>query len=186
MSETTMPAVEAQAVTDERELVSYELAFHVLPTIAEGEVSKVFQKIKDVITKRGGVITIEEAPARFDLAYDIVKYLEGRNRKFSSAYFGWVRFELEPEKLEKIKDSVISTKELLRHLLIKLDRVEVENPFFFHEELAKHKKVETVNLDAIEVEDEEVEVEVDAEADLVEIEIINPKASSGAEEPVKL
>jgi ribosomal protein S6 len=185
MSETTMPAVEAQAVTDERELASYELAFHVLPTIAEGEVSKVFQKLKDVIAKNGGVVTVEEAPARFDLAYEISKYLEGRNRKFSSAYFGWVRFEAEPEKLAKIKSSVSGTKELLRHLLIKLDRVEAENPFFFHEELSKHQKIENIDLDDAEIESED-EVVDGVEDDSVEVEIINPKVEAGAEEVGKV
>ena len=38
MSENNMPAAEA---------ASYELAFHVLPTVAEGEVSAVFDKIKN-------------------------------------------------------------------------------------------------------------------------------------------
>ncbi|NIQ05862.1 MAG: 30S ribosomal protein S6, partial [Candidatus Korarchaeota archaeon] len=63
------------------DVTSYELAFHVLPTVAEGEVPTVFATIKDHITNNGGAIFDEEAPERFDLAYEIVKYLEGRNRK---------------------------------------------------------------------------------------------------------
>ena len=132
-----MPAAEA---------CSYELAFHVLPTVAEGEVAEVFQNLKDIITKKGGEITTEEAPARFDLAYEIIKYLEGRNRKFTSAYFGWVRFNVEPAAIEKINHDVEGVKELLRHMLIKLTKVEEENPFMFHEAL-EELKVKTVNVD---------------------------------------
>lgn len=150
MSSKEMPAAEVN---------SYELAFHVLPTVAEGEVATVFQKLKDLITKAGGEITTEEAPARFDLAYEIIKYLEGRNRKFSSAYFGWVRFTVEPSKLEKIEDGVEGTKELLRHLIIKLTKVEEENPFFFHEALAASVKTKTVVVD-----EETASVEGDDEA----------------------
>lgn len=141
----------------------YELAFHVLPTVAEGEVANVFQKLKDAIIKHGGVVTVEEAPARFDLAYEIIKYLEGRNRKFTSAYFGWVRFSLEPSNLTEVTEMVQSTKELLRHLIIKLDKTEEAHPFFFHEAIASLKQTQNIDLD----EDEELEGDETVEVDEV-------------------
>ncbi len=140
-------ATEASAEGTEQELSTYELAFHVLPTVAEGEVAAVFQTLKDIIAKNGGEVTTHEEPARFDLAYEIVKYLEGRNRKFTSAYFGWVRFTAEPAAIEAIGDQVEGVKELLRHLLIKLNRMEEENPFMFHEALAELDKPETIEID---------------------------------------
>jgi ribosomal protein S6 len=139
-----MPAAEAN---------SYELAFHVLPTVAEGEVATVFQNLKDVITNAGGTLGAEEAPARFDLAYEIERYLEGRNRKFSSAYFGWVRFTVDPAQIETIEEQVRATKELLRYMIVKLNKAEAEHPFFFHEALAEQK---VANI--------EIEEEVAAEA----------------------
>jgi ribosomal protein S6 len=173
MSDSNMPAAEAM-VDGERELASYELAFHVLPTVAEGEVTTVFETIKNHLTKLGGTITIEEAPARFDLAYEVDKYLEGRNRKFTSAYFGWVRFTIEPVKLAEIAETVEGTKEILRHLLIRLTKVEEAHPFYFHEAIAS-KKVETIDTDEVETEvDEEVVVEAVAEV----------KGGSDAEETV--
>jgi ribosomal protein S6 len=154
MSETNMPAAEA---------TSYELAFHVLPTVAEGEVTTIFQKLKDTIIKHGGVITSEEAPARFDLAYEIDKHLEGRNRKFKSAYFGWVRFQVNSAEIAAITEAVEGTKELLRHLLIKLTKAEEAHPFFFHEALVTvTKRAETIDLDAVESEEVLEEVTEDA------------------------
>jgi len=131
MSDKKMPAAEANDV----ELSSYELAFHVLPTVAEGEVVAVFSTLKDIITKHGGELTLEEAPARFDLAYEIVRYLEGRNRKFTSAYFGWVRFTVAPSEIDVISEEVTAVPELLRHILIKLTKNEEAHPFYFHEAL---------------------------------------------------
>lgn len=148
MSENNMPAVEA-AVGMERELHSYELAFHVLPTIAEGEVKAVFDRIKADITTLGGTITEEELPARFDLAYEIVKFLEGRNRKFTSAYFGWVRFEIEADKVAAVTEMIEGAKEVLRHLMIRLSKVEEENPFYFHPAIAD-RVVETIIVEAEE------------------------------------
>jgi ribosomal protein S6 len=165
MTETNMPVAET-TVGDEREVQSYELAFHVLPTVAEGEVKSVFDAIKAHITNLGGTLGLEEAPARFELAYDIVKHLEGRNRKFSSAYFGWVRFELEAAKIAELTEAVELTKEILRHLITRLSRVEEENPFYFHPAIAD-RVVETIEIaEDVATEDvatEEVETEVKAE-----------------------
>ena len=120
------------------------------------------------ITKAGGTVITEEAPARFDLAYDIIKYLEGRNRKFNSAYFGWVRFTAEPAAIEGIDELVGGNKELLRHLLIKLTKAEEANPFLFHEAL-EEKKVETVDVsEAAEVKEEAEEVSEATEKDEAE------------------
>jgi len=160
MSETKMPAAEA-VVADERELVSYELAFHVLPTVAEGEVPNVVEILKSYITKAGGEIFDEEIAQRFDLSYDISKYLEGKHRKFSSAYFGWMRFRLEAAKLAEVTEHIDGTKEVLRYLLVKLTKVEEANPFRFHESIVD-RKVRTITADDI------AEVEAEAETEVVE------------------
>lgn len=172
-----MPATEASVEADEQLLTSYELAFHVLPTVAEGEVATVFQNLKDIITKHSGTIDGEEAPARFDLAYEIIKYLEGRNRKFTSAYFGWVRFTAEKSAIAEITEEVEAVKELLRHLLVKLTKTEEENPFLFHDALddgqeedvedkVEDKKTESKKASTEEVKEEakeEVKEEVKEE-----------------------
>ena len=168
MSDSNMPAAEA-VVGGERELNSYELAFHVLPTVAEGEVKTVFDAIKAHITTLGGTLAEEEAPARFDLAYDIVKFLEGRNRKFSSAYFGWVRFDLEANKIAEIAEMMDGSKDILRHILIRLTKVEAEHPFYFHPAIAD-RVVENIVIDATEEVTEEVApVETEEVAEVGEV-----------------
>ena len=161
-----MPAAEA-AVANERELVSYELAFHVLPTVAEGEVPSVVDTIKSHITKAGGQIFDEEQAQRFDLAYEIAKYMEGRNRRFSSAYFGWVRFRLEASELAHVTEALDITKELLRFMVVKLTKVEEANPFRFHESIAD-RKVRTISEEG-EVEGEEVAEEATEEVAVEEV-----------------
>lgn len=178
MSETNMPAVEAGVEANERELASYELAFHVLPTVAEGEVATVFQSLKETITKHGGEIMLDEAPIRFDLAYEIVKYLEGRNRKFNSAYFGWIRFKVEPASIEAIREEVESVKELLRHLLIKLTKTEEENSFSFVEAMAEvEQKVQTVDVDE-EVKEEVAEAVESVDSDEAEVVVEDGEEST--------
>ena len=140
-----MPTAEAEVAAgaaDER--ASYELAFHVLPTVVEGEVPSVFDEIKSIVTNAGGDITSEEAPQRFDLAYEIVKHLEGKNRRFGSAYFGWVRFSIEAAKAPAIAHAVETHSQILRHLLIRLTRLEEANEFRFHDALESVKQVSEV------------------------------------------
>ena len=140
-----MPAIEAEDVEmDEKEVQSYELAFHVLPTIAEGEVNDVFLKIKETIKKDGGEIFDEEAPERFELAYEVEKHMEGKNRKFRSAYFGWVRFKALPGNTVTIGAEIDHNNMILRHLLIRLTRIEEEKPFRFHDAIRDQKMVTTV------------------------------------------
>lgn len=143
MSNETMPVAEV-AVADAQEQNSYEFAFHVLPTVAEGEVEGIFSSLKELVTKQGGTLLDEEAPDRFELAYDIVKHIDGKNRKFSSAYFGWIRFSAESQKIDALTEAIEARPELLRYILIKLTKVEQENPFRFHEALAAEKMVTTV------------------------------------------
>ena len=162
MSETKMPATEANTAS-EQDLTSYEFAFHILPTVAEGEVTNVFDKLKKHITKVGGEITDEEAPKRFDLAYEIVKYLEGKNRKFGSAYFGWVRFRLPASELNQLTETFEEAKEILRFLLIKLSKVEEQNPFRFHDSIV-NKQVRIVTEEDID-ETEAVETTEVAEVE---------------------
>ncbi len=143
MSETKMPAAEAtESGFDERN--SYEFAFHVLPTVAEGEVQGVFDAIKAHIAHTGEIIS-EERPERIDLVYPIVKHLEGKNRKFTSAYFGWVRFKCDADKLGDLMEELGTVNTVLRHLLIKLTREEEAHPFRFHENRKSVKMVEVVN-----------------------------------------
>jgi ribosomal protein S6 len=182
MSETIMPAAEATS-TSEVEFTSYEFAFHVLPTVAEGEVPGVVDSLKALITKAGGQIFDEEIAQRFDLAYEISKYLEGKNRRFSSAYFGWVRFRLPASALTELTEAFEGQKEILRYLLVKLTKVEEQNPFRFHESIADRKVRTITDEDIVEEAVEDTDV-VDAEEIAVETEAEVATDDKSAEETV--
>lgn len=168
MSDTNMPAIEAEVRSDEQDVASYELAYHILPTVAEGEVMTVENELKDLITKAGGEIFDTENAQRFELAYEIDKYLEGRYRKFNSAYFGWTRFKLAPAALTALTEHVDEHKQLLRFLLVRLTKVEEANPFKFHEALVD-TRIKNIDLDVELATDAEV-VNTDGIVDEVVVE----------------
>lgn len=152
MAETTMPTTEAQtAEAVETEQNSYECAFHILPTVVEEEVLGVFETLKAHITKAGGEIFSEEAPERVDLAYEIVKQSDGKNKRYGSAYFGWVRFRVTPDKIDALKEEIDADPSILRYLLIKLTKVEEARPFRYHEQRKADKMVTVVDEEAGDV-----------------------------------
>jgi ribosomal protein S6 len=168
MSETKMPAIEAEVQNNEQDVASYELAYHILPTVAEGEVMTVETELKALITKAGGEVFDTEAAERFELAYEIDKYLEGKYRKFNSAYFGWTRFRLAPAALTELTAHVDEHKQLLRFLLVRLTKVEEANPFRFHEALVD-TKIKNIDLD-VELAVEAEVVDTDGIIDEVVVE----------------
>lgn len=160
MAENTMPAAEVNTGAYTDEVSSYEFAFHILPTVAEGEVPETLSQIKAHITNCGGEIFDEEQPERIDLVYPVVKHLEGKNRRFNSSYFGWVRFRLQGEKLEALQEELRSESQILRFLLVKLTKVEEAHPFRFHEHRKSVKMVEVIDEEASVREHTQVEANV--------------------------
>lgn len=148
-----MPAIEAQEDEATDEVVHYECAFHILPTIAEPEVSGVVEELKGLITRSGGIITDEEVSERYNLAYEITKQVDGVNRRFNAAHFGWMRFALAPSALGGVVDELQHKPEILRYLIIRLTREETQKPFALFETrraqvrsaAASRKKHEDVN-----------------------------------------
>lgn len=97
----------------------YELGFHLLPTLSEEEVQKEFNGIKEAITKSGGEITVESAPALLDLQYTMVQNIDSVNHKYETAHFGWVKFISEPANVTVIEEYLDGTMNVLRRLIVK-------------------------------------------------------------------
>ena len=154
-----MPAVEATAagVLDERD--QYEFAFHVLPTVADGEVAGVVDDLKKLIKTHGGEVFDEEAPQRFTLAYEIRTSVEGRHVRFTNSWFGWIRFALTREELVKMEEELSHRVDILRHMITRLTREEVAHPFRVFEKKVEHATVllsEADSEEAVEVSEEDL------------------------------
>lgn len=147
MDENTVPAIEAQE-TDAPERASYECAFHLLPTVADGEVASVFEGLKGLITAHGGEVFDEEMPQRFTLAYEIRQVFEGRSQHFTNSWFGWVRFTLAAPEVARLEEELAHQGSILRHLTIKLTREELEHPKRVFEKKAEPATVVLSESDA--------------------------------------
>ncbi|MBI2048336.1 MAG: 30S ribosomal protein S6 [Parcubacteria group bacterium] len=102
--------------------VVYEIGFHVLPTIAEGDVEGVIARLRALIEKEGGAFIAEGAPQRVSLAYPMAVWNNGSWTKYDEAYFGWLKFELDASHIAALEEACKADKSILRHLLIKTVR----------------------------------------------------------------
>ena len=97
----------------------YEIAYLILPSIPEDNLSGVVDSIKAVIAKEGGTVTGGEDPFKYDLAYTMSKTVGASRYVVNDAYIGWLKCELEPEAAPKVKVALEKISEILRLLLIK-------------------------------------------------------------------
>jgi len=96
----------------------YELGFHFVPTISEDEVAVQFSKLKSLIEKKGGQFVSEDAPKLIDLAYEISKTVKTEKKRHTSAYFGWVKFDIDPFEIAGLEKEVKAFDPILRYILI--------------------------------------------------------------------
>ncbi len=100
----------------------YELGIHLLPSLSEADVQIEFSKIKSNIEKLDGEIISESIPRMFNLAYEIPKTLKAQKKWYETAYFGWVKFELDSSKLAVFEKFVKELEDTLRYLIVKTVR----------------------------------------------------------------
>lgn len=97
----------------------YEASYLLLPTVSAEQAPAKASSIKDKIVSLGGTIVSDEDPVFIDLAYPMVKVVQTSRHKADQGYFGWVKFEIDSNKIDLVKKFFDNNEEVLRHLIIK-------------------------------------------------------------------
>jgi len=144
----------------------YELGYLLVPTITEDNVGATYSGLKDVITSFGGVFIADEMPKSIPLAYSMVKVIANVRNKFSTAYFGWVKFEMDAQKVLELKKKLDLDVNVIRFLLIKTVK---ENTMatkrFVPRDMARRKPFTAKRDESevpVEINKEEIDKEIDA------------------------
>ena len=103
--------------SDTKKLPVYELVYHALPTLAEGEIATYVESLRNRIRECGASILSEEGPKRTTLAYRMVKPVSGKLERFDSAVTGSIRLEAEPTAAQALNESLRTDTTLLRFIL---------------------------------------------------------------------
>jgi len=144
----------------------YELGYLLAPTIPEENVSGVYGNLKELISSLRGVHIADEMPKTMTLAYTMTKVVANIRNKFTTAYFGWVKFTMETEAVLELKKKFDVDVNFLRFLILKTVR---ENTIaakrFVHKD--SRRKISTIkkegeNETSAPIDKEEIDKEIDA------------------------
>lgn len=138
----------------------YELGYLIRPDLVEDKVSDEVAKLKDMFESNGGVLISEETPNLIELAYEMRPTLSNKKERFTNGYFGWMKYEINPEAAEKINSDLRFSTIVFRHLLIKTVK---ENTIASKKPLPRAEKPKAENAESKEeVDVVELDKEIDA------------------------
>jgi len=103
------------------ELNTYELGYHLVPSLSEDDLALRVEELMTAVTKAGGNILSEGAPQSFQLAYTMKRLRGGTWEKYDSSYFGWMRFEAPSSALGELKEVLEHHEHIIRHLVLRLE-----------------------------------------------------------------
>ncbi len=102
------PEPKIKPVTDSSKF--YELGYLLLPTLSAEQAVKEMDALGALFTSRGGQFISGEMPIMIDLAYPMLKVIHANRQKCDEGYFGWMKYEIETERLPRSKRRSTSQK----------------------------------------------------------------------------
>lgn len=97
----------------------YELGYLLVPTISEEDVPVSYGNLKDMVSSFGGSVISDEMPKMMQLAYQMVKVVSNVRNKFNTAYFGWIKFTMDSDKVLELKKKLDLDPTVIRFLILK-------------------------------------------------------------------
>jgi len=142
----------------------YELGFHLDPAITEDKISSKIDEIKKVLTDNGAEVVVEGEAKAMKLSYEITKAISGKNIRFNTSTFSWIKFNTTAEGIEAIKEEIDSNDEVIRSIIVKTtdDEEHSTSKIANEEEEAEMDEQESEDSEP-KVEPKEIEKELDKE-----------------------
>jgi len=144
----------------------YEVGYLLTNAIEEADVAGEYGSLKELVVSLGGEIITDEMPRNIELAYTMEKVISNIKHKFNNAYFGWVKFAMDPEKVLELKKKLDLDTKIVRFLILKTVRENTIATKKFVASGAVTKKytpkVKVEGEEAPEINKEEIDKEIDA------------------------
>lgn len=148
-----------------REPKVYEVGYLLVPTIPSEEVPALYGNLKELIATNGGEVISDDMPKMIPLAYTMSKVIKNIKSKFDNAYFGWIKFSMDSEKVLKLKKKIDLDTNIIRFLILKTVK---ENTIaakrFVHRDVRRRAPVshKEENETPVEIDEKEIDKEIDA------------------------
>lgn len=96
----------------------YEVGYTLVPQIKEEDLDVEIDAVRSTITNNGGLPISEGRANLIELAYPMDKIVNNERNTYEKGYFGWIKFDVSPEKLADIKAGFEASEKIIRFLLI--------------------------------------------------------------------
>jgi ribosomal protein S6 len=144
----------------------YEVGYLLASTVSTEDLMVLYGNLKELINSMGGEPIADEMPKIMPLAYTISKVVKNVRNKFDTAYFGWIKFAMDADKIDVLKKKLDLDTNIIRFLILKTVR---ENTIaakrFVHRDMA-HRRPSVRSKDEdgvpVEINKEEIDKEIDA------------------------
>lgn len=107
---------------DQNDVQIYEIGYHLAPSVSEEDVPAEVSLVHGAIADFGGTIISEGIPAIRQLSFEMTKKLENKTLKFSKAYFGWIKFEIDSSRISEVSERIKNMQNILRFIAVKTVR----------------------------------------------------------------
>jgi ribosomal protein S6 len=105
-----------------KDLQVYEISFWLISTLSEDKLNEVKDSLQSMLAKHGALVIKSEEPALADIAYPMDKIINNKRVWFTTGYFGWIKFDVEPAKVDAIVKDFESEDSIIRMLCVKTIR----------------------------------------------------------------
>jgi len=144
----------------------YEVGYLLVPSIKEEEIPIVYGDLKELVSSFDGKAISDEIPVMINLAYTMQKTVQNVRTKYDTAYFGWMKFYMDADKVVNLKKKLDLNPLVIRFLTMKTVKENtVAAKRFVHKDITR-KKTPIVksaeNEEAVVVNKEEIDKEIDA------------------------
>ena len=104
---------------DKKDKKVYELSYLLVPTLASEDVPAIWGDLKELVSSFDGDYISDEMPKMIPLAYPMLKIVSNVRNKFDTAYFGWIKFFMDSEKVLELKKKADLNPNIIRLLILK-------------------------------------------------------------------
>lgn len=136
----------------------YEISFIFDNKLDEGTALEKSNALKQSIATLGGSFISEETPYMRELAYEMIRVVNNVNVRFNEGYFGWIKFELDGEKVKDFEKAIKLDEEVVRYIVVKTVR---DNTVYT-------KRAPVVKAESLVNNEDDVNIDTTKDADVVE------------------
>ena len=156
----------------------YEISFIFDNKLDESAALEKSNALKQSIAALGGSFISEEQPYLRELAYEMIRVVNNQNVRFNEGYFGWIKFELDADKVKELEKGIKLDEEVVRYMIVKTVR---DNTVYT-------KRAPVVKADTLAGNEDDVNIDTTGEPDIIDEAAKEPEikeVSEAASEEVK-